>query len=507
MRPRQGAGRRHAGAIAAAAACSALALCLAANARYGASGQQAFAAEPQRDAEELPTSPYGWDSDSSMEFDPHPSQAARVQHHLYDCRFPQAWNMAKCDGNVTVAVIDSGFYLEHPDLADNLLPGYDATTGKPLATSLADGTGHGTAVAGVISAVAENGEGCDGASFNAKVLPIRVKDDEGVIRWWYVRDALRFVLLHADEIQVVNMSVEFATEYPAAEQLLEELHGNGVVCVAAAGNWHSGEDGESIGASRWPASYDNVISVAALDLQGKAAWDSLQNAGVDICAPGEEILTTANPLAEGADGQLYGVARGTSYSAALVTAAAALVVAQNPGISPGDVEARLFGTAVDLGAPRRDDAYGHGMLDAAAAVGWVEPQALAVPASLGVGAMTVFLPFGDAPAAPVEADPNLLRAFGSGSGSAGPDFLGITNTNFDFPVEDWEGAGQLVDYPVSPDMLAGLAIWATSVNESPNPYYVNLLYRVLMDAGLQGPSAQWLANASPASSGGGRQAA
>ncbi len=115
------------------------------------------------------------------------------QYYLRASRFIGAWNTVKCNGRATIAVLDSGCDIGHPDLIGNLLPGIDVTKGKdsPPAPSLTDKDGHGTKVAGVASAVAGDFTGIDGASYNAKVLPIRIKDDVGNIKWDYICSALR----------------------------------------------------------------------------------------------------------------------------------------------------------------------------------------------------------------------------------------------------------------------------------------------------------------------------
>lgn len=108
-------------------------------------------------------------------------------------------------------------------------------------------------------------------------------------------------------------------------------------------------------------------------------------------------------------------------------------------------------------------------------------------------------PFGTAPSDAVAADSNLLKSYGVRAGSAGPDFLGITNTNFDFTQGSASSPDQNLNYPTASDRLAGLSIWATSVNESVNPYYSNLLYKALGGTVASDLATTWMSNPSTSS--------
>lgn len=109
------------------------------------------------------------------------------------------------------------------------------------------------------------------------------------------------------------------------------------------------------------------------------------------------------------------------------------------------------------------------------------------------------VPFGTAPDGPVAANSNLLKTYGVRAGSAGPDFLGITNTNFDFTQGSASSPDQNLNYPTASDRLAGLSIWATSVNESVNPYYSNLLYKALGGTVTSDLATTWMSNPSTSS--------
>lgn len=253
------------------------------------------------------------------------------QYYLRTSRFIGAWNTVKCNGRATIAVLDSGCDISHPDLVGNLLPGIDVTKGKdsPPAPSFSDKDGHGTKVAGVASAVAGDFTGIDGASYNAKVLPIRVKDDAGHIRWQYVCTALKYVDGCQRQVQVVNMSFSFPNSFVEAQRLASDLRAKGTVLVAAAGNQYM--SGGPLHIYRYPACFDDVISVGSIDASDTIAPDSNHNPRVDLCAPGVGVYTTSSPLATGVQ---YAMVSGTSFATPQVSAAAALLKVEHPSWAP-----------------------------------------------------------------------------------------------------------------------------------------------------------------------------
>ncbi len=263
--------------------------------------------------------------------------------------FPTAWDDTRGRADVVVAVIDSGIAADHPDLAENLLPGYDYLNRDPIPE---DEVGHGTAVAGIIAA-AVNGTGIVGGAPGVRILPLKVGDQVGASSL-----AIAEAIYGAIErgTHVINLSLGADTPSATLEQAIEQAYNRGIIVVAAAGNTPD--------AVTFPASYPEVIAVGGATADGKrlASFTS-RLTRVDLVAPAEEILTTSW------DGQQAGweTRTGTSFAAPMVSAAAALLRSVAPDSSVEWVRQTLRETARPLDPPGQPGA-GSGLLAADKAV-------------------------------------------------------------------------------------------------------------------------------------------
>ncbi|HMM41171.1 MAG TPA: S8 family serine peptidase, partial [Thermomicrobiales bacterium] len=286
---------------------------------------------------------------------------------LDQIRAPEGWDITTGDAGdagraepIVVAVIDSGVSPTHPDLVDRLAPGYNAVDESD---NTADIGGHGTHVAGIIAAQGGNGIGTAGVAMDVRIMPIRVVTDGGEIDVANEIAAIYWAVDHGAD--VINLSLG-ADEYVQAErEAVRYAHDNGVVVVAAGGN--------SVGAISYPANYDEVIAVGAVNAAGNPAAFTSRVSRIDLAAPGVSIYSP------GWDA-LYGnywsdifysnntPVSGTSFSAAIVSGAAALVKAVNPAADAEDVRAILTSTAADSGDAGRQAGAGAGLLDLEAAL-------------------------------------------------------------------------------------------------------------------------------------------
>jgi serine protease len=282
--------------------------------------------------------------------DPYRSQ----QWDLATMRVAEAWPKSTGAG-VTVAVIDTGVDSQHPDLAANVVSGYDAVANR--AGTVSDGNGHGTHVAGTIAAVTGNGVGVAGVAPDVKIMPVKVLSDNGS---GYMSDTAEGIIWAADHgAQVINMSLGGPSKTAAVSNAVAYARSKGVTVVAAAGNER--QQGSPIS---YPGADAGVIAVAATTSADVVA--SYSNAGsyVDVAAPGSGIISTYPTKL----GKAYASLNGTSMAAPHVAAVAALLKGYQKSLTPDQIESVLKKSAVDLGKAGFDNDYGYGRVDAVAAL-------------------------------------------------------------------------------------------------------------------------------------------
>ena len=268
------------------------------------------------------------------------------QWHLPKMGGPSAWNSVSGDG-ITIAILDTGVDPNHFDLANKLLPGYNAADGG---SDWFDINGHGTAVAGVAGAIANNDAGVASVAWGAALLPIRVTNrSDG---YAYFSDIARGLTWAVDQgARVANISYG-ATPSSTISSAARYMKSKGGLVVVSAGN--TGMD---------PGFGDNpdLISVSATNSSdATTSWSSYGNF-IDVAAPGASIVTTKMNNA-------IGSWNGTSFSSPATAGVVALIMSANPHLTPSEVESILKSSALDLGATGWDNKFGHGRVDAAAAV-------------------------------------------------------------------------------------------------------------------------------------------
>jgi thermitase len=272
---------------------------------------------------------------------------------------PQQWHLAKVGaagawdggrgGGVVVAVLDTGVDLDHPDLRDRLMKGIDLVD---QGTSPDDPQGHGTLVAGIIAAIAGNGQGVAGVAPKARIMPVRVLDAEGRGTSATVAAGIHWAADHG--ASVINLSLADAVMHDGrsgveglvdaqVEQAIRAAAEAGVLVVAAAGNNGKGTVPYRAGLP--------VLVVGATD-RSDHVWPRSNRDTQVLFAPGVEILSTWNK-------GRYAKADGTSFATPIVAAGAGIL--RGKGLSADQARARLIGSAVRVG-------LGLGRVDLAAAV-------------------------------------------------------------------------------------------------------------------------------------------
>lgn len=264
-----------------------------------------------------------------------------LQWGVQKASFPQAWTRTRGRRSVVVAVLDTGVDGTVPDLAGNVLDGIDLT-----GTGLTDVDGHGTAVAGIIAAHANNGIGGAGVCSNCTILPIKVMGNDGTGDLATVAQGIvQAADLHA---KVIDLSLGGPVGLDVLQQAVDYAIAKGSIVVAAAGN---GGDG----ALFYPASYPNVIGVAGTNQGDRLYTWSERGTWVQVAAPGCNVA----PLTKGG----YGIFCGTSSATPLVAGLAALAASYKPTATVSRVSHAIEATAHRIGP-----SAGHGRINAGAAL-------------------------------------------------------------------------------------------------------------------------------------------
>ena len=320
-----------------------------------------------------------------------------------DIRLPFAWDLERGDSSVTIAILDTGVDPGHPDLAAKMwrngaeipangidddgngfiddVKGWDFGVGdnNPDPQATIDSSGidvgfHGTFSAGIAAAATNNGDGIAGASWESRIMPLKISQPDGDITTEAIGGAFLYAL--DKDASIISMSFGAHADTGAAsgevpaffESLVDLATAQGTLCVASAGN-----EGDSV--LVYPAAIDEVLSVAATDFNNERASFSNWGPWVDIAAPGSLMWSTIARnysvnsinqllyiLAFGWDGvnpYMYG--DGTSFACPLVAGVAGLVRARYPFVTPAQIRHHLVSTgdviAYDLPIGPRVNAF------------------------------------------------------------------------------------------------------------------------------------------------------
>jgi thermitase len=286
------------------------------------------------------------------------------QWGLQKIQAPSAWDVTTGTSDVVIAIIDTGVDLNHPDLNNKIVPGWDFVNDDAYAQ---DDHGHGTHVAGIAAAESNNGQGGAGASWGARIMPLKVLDPQGDGYYSDVASAVRYACNHG--AWIINLSLGGSNPSSVLEDALEDVYQDGCLVTAAAGN-----DGRS--GIDYPARYPHAMAVAATNDADQRATFSDWGPEMDVAAPGVDIYST---LWTPPNNHTYGWKMGTSMSAPLVAGEAALIWSLCPQLTNVEVRGIVQSTATDRGPTGWDVYYGWGRINAYAAV-----QAAMLPPVLSV---------------------------------------------------------------------------------------------------------------------------
>jgi subtilisin family serine protease len=308
-----------------------------------------------------------------------PVMADRIrneQWYLQRLNASAAWRYSTGAG-VLVAVLDSGVDATHPDLVGQVLPGAGFVAGSQT-DGRVDPVGHGTTVAAIIAGRADDGTGVRGLAPNARILPVRVLDDDNKYDdATVVANGLRWAVEHG--ASVVNLSLGGTVRSQSLADALGYAAAHDVVVVSCTGNrtatdptrsevWYPAREPGVVAvsglASPSTANQQTTVAVPATPRggagAGAGAMDTLW-AG-SVTGPQTVLVAPAADLTGARPGGYWRV-QGTSFAAPLVAATAALIRSRWPSLDAANVINRMIRTARDLGATGRDDQYGFGEVD------------------------------------------------------------------------------------------------------------------------------------------------
>lgn len=263
-------------------------------------------------------------------------------------KVPYVWEKGEFGEDITVAVLDSGVMMNHPDFENTKFT--DPFNAINDSTDVTDSVGHGTGMAGIIAASYNNKKGLTGIMPQATIMPVKAVD--GITSGTYSK-VIKGINYAADHgADVINISLGDTFDSTALNEACDQAAAKGVILVAAAGN-----DGENN--LYYPASYSSVVSVGSIEQDGEHSDFSTYNEYVDAVAPGRGILI---PSKSGTKVGYYSMT-GTSAAAPQVAAMAAMVKKVDRSVDSTGFRDILKCSCIDKGKTGRDDDFGYGLID------------------------------------------------------------------------------------------------------------------------------------------------
>jgi len=271
-----------------------------------------------------------------------------------DIKAPDGWDWTVGNSSIIIAIIDSGVASDHEDLLNKVIPGYDFVNDDNDAY---DDNGHGTFTASIAAANTNNGIGIAGVSWDARIMPIKVMDEDGYGSYLAIATGMRYAIDNGAKI--LNMSIGGRSPSFILEDACSYCYSNGGIIIAATGN-----TGAPV---LYPAAYDDYcLAVAATDSNDRRQSWSNFGPQVDVAAPGYFVLGALYSPEEPDNLNSYGWKSGTSFATPYVSGAAALLIAYKPFLTNEQVMALIKYTADDVNAdtePGIDEYIGYGRIN------------------------------------------------------------------------------------------------------------------------------------------------
>ena len=255
-----------------------------------------------------------------------------------------------------IAVLDSGLTGSHQDIDySHITDGYDFINHS---AEMTDTNGHGTAVTGIIQAASDNQIGIAGILSDASIMPIRVGVGNTNVNAATLAEGIRYAVDHGADVITMSIGLKStAKDLDALQEAVQYAAEKQVIMIAAAGN-SSSEASDGNDEILYPAGYDAVIGVGAVNADKSIRSSSQKNESVFVTAPGTDIV-----LLDLSRKTKCKISSGTSYAAPMVAAMAGAAKAEKPDITIDEFKELLKTTSQDAGANGYDTTFGHGIVD------------------------------------------------------------------------------------------------------------------------------------------------
>lgn len=282
-----------------------------------------------------------------------------AQSYLPNMNTAAAWDITLGSPNVVIAVLDTGISSGNFDMQGNVIGGYNFISDN---TNYADDNGHGTMVASVAAGITDNGYGIAGISGKSKLLAVKVMNSSGSGTYSTMIKGIEYAV--SNGANVINMSIGGRTVSTALKLAVDNAISSGVTVVAAAGN-------EGSTSLSYPAAFENVIGVGAVDFYNNKTSYSNTGQGITLMAGGSARVATTTTY--------IGTASGTSFASPYVAGLVALMYSSNAEVTPSMIFDALAKGALDLGIPGYDTTFGYGMVDMGKSLGLISGSSAPLP--------------------------------------------------------------------------------------------------------------------------------
>lgn len=263
---------------------------------------------------------------------------------------PSEWKETRGSG-IKVAILDTGIDFNHKDLKDRIKGGIDLTSDNPQ--DYMDRQGHGTHCAGVVGA-SLNGGGVAGIAPEVDIYAIKILGDKGTGSIEQIIDGIKWCV--DNDMHIISMSLGLYDDDTRLHEVVKQAYAKNIVMIAAAGNDGDGEGYDNV---NYPARYDEVIAVAAIDLKDKIWSGSSSGIEVEVASAGVDVLSTY-------PNNKYAFDSGTSMACPHIAGAVALIQSKalklyKRLLTIDEIRLLLQMYSEDLGLDGRDENYGYGV--------------------------------------------------------------------------------------------------------------------------------------------------